>query len=453
MAHINTRHGRAGFILLLACVLTCNGLRARDENCFGIIAGRLATTDGSVLLGHNEDDGGEQMLNMYVAGRQNGMNKFIWAEFPGLEVADALMNEYGVCVASDNCPSREDREDFTDGGILHRLRLDVGKYARSARDAVKLIGREVEQYGYRSSGRSYVIADSREGWLVAVVQGRHWVAQRVPDDKVMTIPNYYVIDKINLNDTLNFLGSKDIIEYATERGWYDPQRDGEFSFRKAYAAPRTFRSSSNTNRHSRVLAALSNGEYRYDADNVVLAVTPRHKLGVQDIIDMLSLHHETADSNQTGPLVCNNNTVLAIVCQLRSWMPRNIGCVMWTCPGKPCSGLFVPWYMGMTQAPKGWSRFSQWTEAESKHLSDSHDLRLNYPDGTYWHYTDSWEKNGRRHLDPRHPQHYALRKIQQKLLERQDKFERSLKNLSEEKTARKLNSYTASTIRKYNRHQ
>ena len=46
-------------------------------NCFGIIAGKNATTDGSVLVGHNEDDGGEQMLNMYVA------DFGIWAEFPG----------------------------------------------------------------------------------------------------------------------------------------------------------------------------------------------------------------------------------------------------------------------------------------------------------------------------------------------------------------------------------
>lgn len=441
-------HGKT-ILLTIACfALTSGRVLAQEDNCFGIIAGKLATADGSVLMGHNEDDGGEQMLNIYVAGQRKGTSKFLWAEFPGLEVADALMNEHGVCVASDNCPSREDREDFSDGGILHRLRLDVAKYARSAREAVKIIGRDVERYGYRSSGRSYVVADSKEGWLVALVQGRHWVAQRVPDDKVMTIPNYYVIDKINLSDTLNFLGSQDIISYAIERGWYNPEKDGVFSFRKAYAALRNFKSSSNTNRHSQVLAFLSKGTYNYDVNDIGLAITPAHKLNMQDIIDALSLHGKPESNTGEKPLVCNDNTVLATVFQLRDWMPRSIGCVMWTCPGRPCSELFVPWYMGMTQPPKGWTRFSDWTEAEQKHFSDSKDLRKNYPDGMYWTYTDRWEKVGKTHQAPHSAHQTTLRKQQKKLFDKQKTFEQKLKNLPEEQLGRMLNNYTSSIIKK-----
>ena len=158
-------------------------------NCFAIIAGKNTTKDGSVIFGHNEDDSGEQMLNIYVvpsgvekagegvlkapaskvkAGALNA--KYIWFEFPGMSVADAAINEHGVCIASDGCNSREDRKDYTDGGVLYEVRMNVAKYASSAREAVKIIGECVEQYGYTGSGRTYSVADPNEGWIVAVVR-------------------------------------------------------------------------------------------------------------------------------------------------------------------------------------------------------------------------------------------------------------------------------------------
>src|SRR5574344_56977 len=70
-------------------------------NCFTIIAGKGTTADGSVLMAHNEDDGGEQMLNMYVVPENvtKGRAKYIWGEFPGMEAADLFMNQYGVAIA------------------------------------------------------------------------------------------------------------------------------------------------------------------------------------------------------------------------------------------------------------------------------------------------------------------------------------------------------------------
>ena len=155
------------------------GTDVTGENCFAIIAGKNTTTDGSVMFGHNEDDSGEQMLNVYIvpagtqpattegglkipasiangkadggkggnkAPKQRTNGKFIWCEFPGMSVADAAMNQWGVAIASDGCNSREDREDVTDGGILYDLRIDVAKYASSAREAVRIIVESVEQW-------------------------------------------------------------------------------------------------------------------------------------------------------------------------------------------------------------------------------------------------------------------------------------------------------------------
>lgn len=432
-------------ILIAAALLAlCTVLCAQEENCFGIIAGKAVTTDGSVLFGHNEDDSGEQMLNINICPADPGYGnvKFIWAEFPGMEIADAYMNEYGVSIASDGCSSREDREDLTDGGILYNVRFDVGKYAKSARDAVRLIGQNVEKYGYRGSGRTYVVADPEEGWIVSVVKGRHWVAQRVPDDKVMTIPNYYTISRVDLSDTANFAGSADLVDYAVERGWYNPEKDGEFNFRLAYSEPKYFATPGNVNRHRKVLEYITDGKYDYDPFTVEFAVDPARKLDVQDLINALSLHSD-ADSTLKHPVgVCTDVTIISTVFQLRNWLPRSVGCVMWACPGRPCSEAFVPWYLGMTKAPKGWARFADWKEAEQKHFSDASDKRINYPDGYYWKYTDRWDALSADYSSLIGARSSGIAKLQKKFFDAQRKFEARLLKMSDKRAARVMNRYT-----------
>ena len=109
--------------------------------CFGIIAGRGATTDGYVYLGHNEDQWGEQMLNIYNVPAGKDRCAYLWFEFPGQKAGDSFINEYGVCISSDQCLSREDRAE---GSLVYEIRTTAIRKARSAREAVHIIGRFVE---------------------------------------------------------------------------------------------------------------------------------------------------------------------------------------------------------------------------------------------------------------------------------------------------------------------
>lgn len=369
-------------LLTLALVLLSTALYSQPFNCFGIIAGSKATADGSVIMAHNEDDGGEQMLNIYAAPAAGGNARYLWFEFPGSSVADAFMNEHGVCVASDACSSREDKPQLTDGGVLYQIRVTVGKKARSARHAVSLIGELVEKYGYSGSGRTYLAADPKEGWIISIVKGKHWVAQRVPDDCVMTIPNYYVIEDVNLDDKENFAGSADIVEYAVSRGWYDPAKDGKFSFRKAYAAPNTLVSDHNVIRHDNAYNFFYG---RSKGKREPIALKPLKPVTVETMIDALSL-----------PAICNENTVLSSVFHLRGWLPVDKGCVAWTAMGHPDVNVFIPWYMGITAVPDNFCRYSSPEKAEANHFSDSKDMRRNYPDHFYWKYADSWKNLKKR---------------------------------------------------------
>jgi Dipeptidase len=440
------------FISLLFSICAVSAVAQSDENCFGIIAGRAATVDGTVLMGHNEDDSGEQMLNIYVVKSDSKQEtaKYIWAEFPKMEQADAFMNEYGVCVASDGCSSRESVDDFTDGGILYDVRVNVAKYATSARHAAELIGEMVEKYGYRGSGRTYVVADPTQGWIVSVVKGRHWVAQRVPDDKVMLIPNYYVIDKVDLSDKDNFLGSADLIDYAIEKGWYDPVKDGEFSFRNAYASPKTIASTNNIDRHKLALNYICGGEYDYSWETMEAMVTPARKVDMKDLKAVLSGHAEDNEDGTHPGLICNNSTILCTIFQLRNDLPREVGCIMWAAAGRPCAEAFIPWYLGMSASPAGWQRFKTPAEAYEKHLTDTENMRLNYPEGNYWKCVDHWDAIDGSYAVNIDKRQKEIEKFQNKIEKKQVSFEKKLlKKNSQKRWARLMNRYTAKWYKKY----
>ena len=371
-------------LALLLCGLTLAS--AQDENCFSIIAGRNATVDGSVLMAHNEDDGGEQMLNIYVVPATDKNLRYIWCEFPGMEVADVLMNQFGVSVASNGCPSREDKGEFKGGGLLYEIRLSVAKFARTSREAVELIGTLVETFGYKGSGRSYIVADPSEGWVVSVVQGRHWVAQRVPDDQIMTIPNYYVIGEVDLEDDANFAGSEDLVEYAISRGWYDPAKDGAFNFAKAYASEKSVSSVNNIRRHKQAWNYIFGTDRPGEFSSV-----PMKKVSIRDMMNVLAIHDPADAEGHLVNSICNDNTILSTIFQLRPARDFDTGCVMWNAMGHPCCEVYVPWYAGITEAPAGMGRFKTAQEAEKKHMSDAKDLKKRYPDHFYWNFAEGWD--------------------------------------------------------------
>ena len=334
--------------------------------CFGIIAGRKASTDGYVYLGHNEDQFGEKMLNIYNVPANKERCNYLWFEFPGQASGDSFVNEHGVCIASDQCLSREDKQQ---GSMVYEIRTAVARKARSAREAVHIIGTMVSRYGYADSGRSYLVADQKEGWIVAVVRGRHWVAQRVPDDEIATIPNYYTIGQINLKDTLNFLGSSDIVRYARRRGWYNPKRDGEFDFRRAYADPATLADPHNLKRDSLAQVTFF-GSFLPGS----FSRRPERKFHRRHLSQLL-----------TEPPIRNEATALTTVFTMNPAFPPEKGTVVWVgFPGQDAASQ-SQWTVFM-KVPESCHRYAAADEAIKKHFTDTGNYRSRWPGHFYWHY-------------------------------------------------------------------
>src|SRR5512137_2986735 len=109
---------------------------ADDAECFTVLVGRGASADGAVIVAHNEDDRGDIVVNLRKIAARDGTAPrrvdlgrgavyetdgktagFLWIEATTQEFADSFINDHGVLITSDSCPSRVTEEDTTDGGI------------------------------------------------------------------------------------------------------------------------------------------------------------------------------------------------------------------------------------------------------------------------------------------------------------------------------------------------
>jgi dipeptidase len=375
-------------VLFLSAVASGQGVSGSTPaqeghyGCFSIVVGREASADGYVIMAHNEDDSPPVIVNHYkierkkyargekvrlLAGGELAQAEvtwaYIWSEMPGLLFSDSYVNEWGVCVASDQCPSREDRPVLTEGGISYMLRRLVAERATTARRGVRLAGELVHQFGYDSSGRTYIISDPDEGWFFCVVHGKHWLAARVPDDEVAMVANTYSVRRVDLADSANFLASPDIVDYAVSRGWYDSRRDGEFDFASVYSDPEAASDLSNIGRQWAGLRYLTDSvEFGQD---LPFSVKPNRKLDVPAVIEILRDHYEGTElyeSSLTGcphersfKPICGHTTQTSFVVQLRRDRPLDIGIVYWVCLGSPCVSFYHPFHFGVSRFPDGWS--------------------------------------------------------------------------------------------------
>lgn len=383
------------FIGILTCLLFLAQKQAKG--CYAIVAGKEATADGSVLVAHSELNKPEKcFLNFHVVpgmkhepgsvirlqhgGRYPDVRRsysFLWSENMGLEGSDGVMNEHGVVCVSDGTPSKETDMDrlrasgqIEDGGIGFRLRIEVARRAQTAREGVRIAADLVERFGSRHAIH-FVIADAREAWIMALPKGKQWVAQRVADDRVVALPNVNIIQEVHPKDTSRFMVSDHLIDYAVERGWYDPQHDGTFNYKEAYGRPKWtgwFEDKYNKDpRQFRGQWLLTGREPDLSREgHLPFSVKPKKKITLESLRSIMSDHMEGTRFDQTnqykkgsphdlmGPTdgaICDQRNQEVAIFQLRDWMPPAIGCVYWRSTAALCSGVLTPWYAGITHTP------------------------------------------------------------------------------------------------------
>lgn len=79
-----------------------------------------------------------------------------------------------------------------------------------------------------------VVIDPNEGWVFHILadpsgSSAIWVAARVPDDSVAVVANMFSVREVDLSDTANFLGRKDMWEIAEQQGLWKPGTPKDFT--------------------------------------------------------------------------------------------------------------------------------------------------------------------------------------------------------------------------------
>ena len=395
---------------ILFISITSSAFSQQNLNCYTIIAGKDASFDGSVLVGHNEDDRGEMLISWFKVPKRkfketdslsllNGTsikqvaktNSYLRFQVSGVKFGDAYLNEHSVTICSNACMSKE---DTATGNIGYYFRRILAERAKTAREAVIIGGQLIEELGYESSGRTYTIADNNEAWMMSIVQGKRWVAQRIQDNEVAIIPNYYTIQEVDLKDSANYLSSPDIIDYAIKRAWYDTTE--VFNFREVYGDSVTNQANYNKPRHVAALNHLESNSFPKE-DILPFSFEPKNKVSINDIKAILSNHYEGTDycqlpdnknphENTIRP-ICVKSTQFSFIAQLRSNMPKPIGSLIWISPYNGCIFPYIPVYFGIYNTNES-IRFQKYTQADKIHFNDKQNKLNLYPNHAYYSFNN-----------------------------------------------------------------
>ncbi|MDE6067039.1 MAG: C69 family dipeptidase [Duncaniella sp.] len=378
-------------------------LPAAAYPCTSLIAGKNATTDGSVLVTYAADSHtlyGELYHNPGGTHEPGEMRKiYEWdsgkylGEIP--QVARTYttvgnMNELGVTIAESTWGGRPELEDTTgimDYGSLIYVTLER---AANAREALKIMTDLVAEYGYHSSGESFSIADPNEAWVMELIgkggkeKGAVWVARRVPDDCISGHANHPRIHQFPLNDK-ETLYSPDVIEFARKQGYYKG-KDEDFSFSRAYGVLDGTATRGCDGRVWSYFNRYAKGMDKYlpwildaEGEAMPLWVKPDEKLTVDGMRRMMRDHFEGTPMDMTkdvgaGPYkvpyrwrpmtfevdgkeylneraIATQQTGFSFVSQMNDAHPEAMKGILWFGTDDANTCVYVPMYCCLTEVP------------------------------------------------------------------------------------------------------
>jgi dipeptidase len=309
------------------------------------------------------------------------------------------MNEHQLGIAESTIGCRRKMRNSTPSAVMDitTLTMLAMERCKTAREAVKLMGSLAEKYGYgfHDSGEMLAVADPEEIWLFEIMPvgalwtpktgkpGAVWCAQRVPDDHVSFCPNESRIGEIDLDNEDYFMTSPNVISYAVENEFYDPESGEPFSWKRAYS-PSPGSAAETHGRRGRLwrlfslVAPSENFDPATDGMDLPFSVKPDKKLSVKDVMDITRDKYKGVPFDPTqgikgGPFANPNyftgfqvdkqrylgprcisvpNVEYTTITQSRSWLPDPFGGINWIAFGAQDTSCYIPLYCGITEMPE-----------------------------------------------------------------------------------------------------
>ena len=323
-----------------------------------------------------------------------------------------LMNERQVTIVETTWDGRKELAR-SEGALDYFTLMDLAlQRSATAREAIEVMHNLVQEYGYNSTGESFAVCDKDEAWIMEIIgkgpgrKGAVWVAMRVPDDCISAYANSSRIRQFpqakKADKKKGFcivegecMYAADVIDFAREMGWYDGL-DKDFSFREAYgpldfSAIRYcearvwsfFRHHYDTAEMDSYLPFI-NGKTD-EIDHLPLWIKPDKPLSVRDLMNDMRDHYEgtaldmTADVSagpwgspyrnqpvnfeasdgtkmfRERPIGCQQSG-MTMVCQMRSFLPDEVGGVTYFNMDDATMVAYVPVYCSINRVPEPFRR-------------------------------------------------------------------------------------------------
>lgn len=397
-------------------------------SCTSIMVGKKASADGSVITSHTCDSWYRTWMNVrpaadYKEGEMeniyDGRMHTEWVEdmskvvvkgqipqvshtYRLLDTSYPCLNEKQLGMGETTISGRDTLRNKNGMFMIEELQRVALERCTTAREAIKLMGELVKQYGYGDSGECLTIADTKEVWIFEIFGegpdkiGGVWAAQRIQDDEVAVSANIPRISTLNLKDKNNYMASDNVFDVAKKLGLWDGKEP--FKFWKAYGGPNYSGDWKNySTREFFIYTSLAPSlGLTEDMEEMPLGVKPEKLVTVEEVARLLGSYYEGTEKDLSGRLkVAQRNrktgemdtivspvanpwmrsdeialyvalgddkmkwtrTVAVPQCaystiiQLRDWLPDAVGGVVWMSLDNPGESPRFPIFCGTANLP------------------------------------------------------------------------------------------------------
>lgn len=403
------------------------------QSCTSIMVGKKASTDGSVITSHTCDGRYRTWMTVEPAAVHDAnakhkvykgtMHTRYKGDTTGLVLAGEIPQAKETYAYLNTAyPSLNEKQlaigETTFGGPdtltnpkgmfnVEELQRVALMRCDNARDAIKLIGELIKEYGYGDGGECLTIADKKEVWQMEILGegkdkiGGVWAAQRIPDDHVGVSANIPRIGKLQRDNKDYFMCSDNIEEVALKHGLWDGKEELVFwkVFNCSYANGKNYRE-----REYFILNALAPSlKLTQEMPELPFSVKPDENVDVRQVMELLRSTYEGTDmdmcknvkfvktsKNKDGsqrndtiispianPWLGSNmqktlnhlapgtidfkRTVSVAWCsyshvtQLRDWLPDEFGGICWMSVDNPGQSPRIPIFSGTTVLPEAFN--------------------------------------------------------------------------------------------------
>lgn len=373
--------------------------------CTTILVGKKASYNGSTIISRN-DDGRFEVKKTIVVERNKAPRKYksvlskveidlpdysyrytahpnVETKFRGLWSACGI-NEYNVGM---NATETITSNPLVNGGdpLVEYEKASKGKkekaggigeedlvtlvlpYIKTAREGVIRLAELIEKYGtYERNGLAF--NDENEIWWFESIGGHHYVARRVPDDRVVIMPNQFGLDNFDFEDAFGeqkeHMCSKDLREFIKDNN-LDLNLGDKFNPRLVFGSHSDQDHIYNTPRAWFLLKYFAPKAYKFEgcnadytpiSDDIPWSFVPDHKVTIQEIKYALSSYYQGTKYNPYGKEAEHGkyrsigvpNTDVCGIEEVRAGLPA----VEWASFGGGAFTCCFPTYTNVSKMPK-----------------------------------------------------------------------------------------------------